>query len=118
MCLLDYGEWVIRRRAAKVLWSSFRAAVVDNDDFKLRCVRLLRQGLQTLLKGYPIVVSGYDNAESRYQRRFSFALSHGPSDCRSELQLQPYRISHSLPKSKLAHSTLVTIHRQGRSFLS
>jgi hypothetical protein len=82
---LEYGEWVIRRRAAKVLWGSFRAAVVDDDDFKLRCVRLLSQGLQTLLKGYPIVVGGYDNAESRYQqRRLSFALSHGPSDCRSE----------------------------------
>src|SRR5665811_1217823 len=83
MSLLDYGQWLTLPRAANVFRSGFCAAVVHEDDFKIRCVRLPRQGLQAFLNRFPIVVNRDDDAESRCHGRVSLALSHGSLDCRS-----------------------------------
>ena len=43
----------------------FCATVIDYDDFEAWPIRLLRQGSQALIKGYPVAVNTNDNAEER-----------------------------------------------------
>ena len=83
MSLFDYGEWVTLSRATNVFRSRYCAAIVHEDDFEIRRIRLPRQGLQAFLKRFPIVVNRDDDAESRWHGSISFALSHVSSDCRS-----------------------------------
>ena len=83
-------------------WRIFRAAVVHNDDFETRRVRLPRQRLQTLIKGDPIVANGYNNAEQWCCARVLFVLNHTPSFCRPVNAPMECRIAHSTVKSKLA----------------
>ena len=42
---------------------SFRAAIVYNDNFKIRAIVLSGQGPEALIEWRPIVVDGYDDAE-------------------------------------------------------
>jgi hypothetical protein len=52
-------------RAANEFWTRLQAAVVHKNNFERRRIRLPRQGLQTLIERYPIVINRDDNAESR-----------------------------------------------------
>lgn len=103
MKLPDYCQRVTMGRGGNKFRGSFRTAIVHNDDFETRRVRLPRQRLQTLIKRYPIVINGYDNAESRYRCRVLFALSHGPVKISQKAHLEQFRISHSTVKSKFPH---------------
>ena len=63
MRLSNDGQRVTSAPAANEFRGGFYTAVVHNDYFKACPIRLLRQGLQTLIKGCPVVVDRYDNAE-------------------------------------------------------
>ena len=50
MSLSDYGEWVTLPRATNVLWSSFCAAIVHEDDFEIEARSIAASGIADIAR--------------------------------------------------------------------
>jgi hypothetical protein len=74
--LRDRHQRVREVRAANELGGRFGAAVVHNDDFETRPVRLPRKGLQAALEHGPVVVNGDNNTEKWCLIRSLLVLDH------------------------------------------
>src|SRR5277367_4520805 len=64
---LDPVWWEAARPFPNLCRGRFVTTVVHYDDFKIECIGLLREGIQTYGKGLPVVIDSYDNAETRHR---------------------------------------------------
>jgi hypothetical protein len=79
MSLRDDCQWVRKAGTGNEFWGRFGAAVVHNDDFETRPIRLLRQGPQASFQHGPVVVNGDNNTEQWRLIRNLFVLDHASS---------------------------------------